>query len=50
MDVQKTVFFLLITLIPMSDSVELRVREAQKGNKDHKIIINELSCWTSRQL
>ncbi|XP_067048500.1 uncharacterized protein [Acropora muricata] len=30
MDVPKTIFFLLISLIPMSDSVESRVREAQK--------------------
>ncbi|XP_044181722.1 protein crumbs-like [Acropora millepora] len=30
MDVPKTILFLLIVLIPMSDSVESRVREAQK--------------------
>ena len=48
MDVPKTVFFLLIALIPMT--VELRVPGDQKGNKQHKIMINKLSYWTWRQL
>ena len=39
MDVPKTIFFFLISLIPMSDSVELRAHEAQKGKKQNKIII-----------
>ena len=39
MDVPKAIFFLLISVIPMSDSVELGVREAQKGNKQNKIIL-----------
>ena len=38
MDVPNAIFFLLISLIPMSDSVESRVREAQKGNKQNEII------------
>ena len=39
MDVPKTIFYLLISLIPMSDSVESRVREAQKENKQSEIIL-----------
>ena len=39
MDLPKTIFYLLISLIPMSDSVESRVREAQKENKQIEIIL-----------
>ena len=48
MDVPKTVFFLLITLVPMT--VELGVPGGQKGNKQRKIMINKLSYWTWRLL
>ena len=39
MDVPKTIFFLLISLIPMSDPVESRVRVPQRGNKQNEIIL-----------
>ena len=39
MDVPKAIFFLLISLIPMSDSVESRVRVPQRGNKQNEIIL-----------